>query len=169
MDLCNLSVIRELMSEAGITFRKDYGQNFLTNRIIPEEIAEQFAMTSGHRIATPKYMPKKTPRKLPKFMQRPIPETEEQIACENFRVFIKWALTLISSNEKITDLGMPEFVCVNIPENLAFLLAYANEEREESGIEFRAIRDTHIDPAVLSNLELYGGFYPKNIHPSNKF
>lgn len=40
MDLCNLSVIRELMAEAGISFRKEYGQNFLTNRIIPEEIAE---------------------------------------------------------------------------------------------------------------------------------
>ena len=40
MDLCNLSVIRELMSEAGITFRKDYGQNFLINRMIPEDIAE---------------------------------------------------------------------------------------------------------------------------------
>ncbi len=41
MDLCNLSVIKELMSEAGITFRKDYGQNFLINHFIPEEIAER--------------------------------------------------------------------------------------------------------------------------------
>ena len=41
MDLCNLSVIKELMSDAGITFRKDYGQNFLINRFIPEEIAER--------------------------------------------------------------------------------------------------------------------------------
>ena len=40
MELCNLSVIKSLMSEAGITFRKDYGQNFLTNRLIPEDIAE---------------------------------------------------------------------------------------------------------------------------------
>ena len=40
MDLCNLSVIRNLMEEAGIKFRKEFGQNFLTNRIIPEEIAE---------------------------------------------------------------------------------------------------------------------------------
>ena len=40
MDLCNLSVIRELMSDAGITFRKEFGQNFLTNRIIPEDIAD---------------------------------------------------------------------------------------------------------------------------------
>ncbi len=40
MDLCNLSVIKNLMSDAGITFRKEFGQNFLTNRMIPEEIAE---------------------------------------------------------------------------------------------------------------------------------
>ena len=43
MDLCNLSVIKSVMSDAGITFRKEFGQNFLTNRIIPEEIAEQCA------------------------------------------------------------------------------------------------------------------------------
>ena len=40
MDLCNLSVIREVMSDAGISFRKEFGQNFLTNRIIPEDIAD---------------------------------------------------------------------------------------------------------------------------------
>ena len=43
MDLCNLSVIREVMAEAGITFRKEFGQNFLINRIIPEDIAESCA------------------------------------------------------------------------------------------------------------------------------
>ena len=40
MDLCNLSTIKSLMNEAGITFRKEFGQNFLTNRMIPEEIAD---------------------------------------------------------------------------------------------------------------------------------
>ena len=40
MDLCNISVIKSLMADAGITFRKEYGQNFLTNRIIPEDIAD---------------------------------------------------------------------------------------------------------------------------------
>lgn len=40
MDLCNLSVIKSLMSDAGISFRKEFGQNFLTNRMIPEDIAE---------------------------------------------------------------------------------------------------------------------------------
>ena len=45
MDLCNLSVIKSLMSDAGITFRKEFGQNFLTNRIIPEDIADNCADT----------------------------------------------------------------------------------------------------------------------------
>ncbi len=45
MDLCNVSVIKELMSEAGIVFRKEYGQNFLINRLIPEEIAESASDT----------------------------------------------------------------------------------------------------------------------------
>ena len=43
MDLCNLSVIKEVMQEAGITFRKEFGQNFLTNRMIPEDIADNCA------------------------------------------------------------------------------------------------------------------------------
>ena len=46
MDLCNLSVIRGLMADAGITFRKEFGQNFLTNRLIPEDIADNCADSS---------------------------------------------------------------------------------------------------------------------------
>ena len=45
MDLCNLSVIKSLMADAGISFRKEFGQNFLTNRIIPEDIADNAADT----------------------------------------------------------------------------------------------------------------------------
>ena len=46
MDLCNLSVIRDLMSDAGISFRKEFGQNFLINRMIPEDIADNCADSS---------------------------------------------------------------------------------------------------------------------------
>ena len=38
------------MADAGITFRKDFGQNFLTNRIIPEDIADNCADTSERMI-----------------------------------------------------------------------------------------------------------------------
>ncbi|MBR7116196.1 MAG: 16S rRNA (adenine(1518)-N(6)/adenine(1519)-N(6))-dimethyltransferase RsmA [Clostridia bacterium] len=50
MDLCNISVIRELMADAGISFRKEFGQNFLINRIIPEDIADNCADTADTMI-----------------------------------------------------------------------------------------------------------------------
>lgn len=50
MDLCNISVIKSVMADAGITFHKEFGQNFLTNRIIPEDIAESCADTSDRMI-----------------------------------------------------------------------------------------------------------------------
>ena len=49
MDLCNISVIKSVMADAGITFHKEFGQNFLTNRIIPEDIADNCADT-GERM-----------------------------------------------------------------------------------------------------------------------
>lgn len=130
---------------------------------------EPFSMTVGQHIDTPKYMAKKMPRKIPKFMQRPIPESEEEITKENFRVFVKWALSLLGTNEKIVTLGAPSFVCVNLPQNLSEVLDSVNAEKEENGIEFRGIGVDCISPNILSNLDLYGGFFPKMIHPSNKF
>ena len=50
MDLCNLSVIKSVMADAGITFRKEFGQNFLINRMIPEDIADNCADTSERMI-----------------------------------------------------------------------------------------------------------------------
>ena len=43
MELTSPSVIRALMSEAGITFRKEFGQNFLINRDVVERIADAAA------------------------------------------------------------------------------------------------------------------------------
>ena len=39
-DLCKPSVIRSLMEEAGIALKKAYGQNFLVNPMVPQEIAD---------------------------------------------------------------------------------------------------------------------------------
>ncbi len=43
MNLCSPSVIRRLMEDAGITFRKDFGQNFLIDPTVPERIAASCA------------------------------------------------------------------------------------------------------------------------------
>lgn len=132
------------------------------------EVSNPITPTPGTAIVTPKYMAKKTPRKLPRFMQRPIPETPEDIARENFRVFAKWALTLLATNERITALGAPAFVSVNLPKKLSYVLDAINEEKDENRIEFRRFAADGRAPAILSNLELYGGFFPKLIHRGNQ-
>jgi hypothetical protein len=111
---------------------------------------------------------KKKARKLPKFMQREIPESAEGILYENFRIFEKWALTLIGGNEKLTEIAKPGFVCVNIPDDLAYVLNKVNEEEKENGISFTALPRGNADSAVTSNLELYGGLFPKSISPAGK-
>lgn len=116
-----------------------------------------------------KIFTRKAPRKLPKFMQREIPETEVGITYENFRVFMKWALTLMHGNERLTELGKPEFVCVNLPRDLEYLLDTVNAEAEESGITFTYLPTGREGAEVLSNLELYGGLFPKQISATGKF
>ena len=41
MNLCDVKTIKDVMSIYGITFRKEFGQNFLTNPAIVEEIADR--------------------------------------------------------------------------------------------------------------------------------
>ena len=134
-----------------------------------DEMSEPITLAEGNRVVTPKVMAKKTPRRLPKFMQRPVPETAEDIVNENFRVFVKWALSLLVSNDKLVGLGAPECVCVNIPERLAFAIDHYNAEKEDGAIEFRRFAAPDASETVISNLELYGGFFPKAIHKCTKF
>lgn len=131
---------------------------------VETEIVEAVRPQLNQKIFT-----RKSPRKLPKFMLREIPETQEGIAYENFRVFVKWALTLIHGNERLVELGKPEFVCVNLPQDLVSVLDTANEEAEESGITFTRLPSEGEEAEVLSNLELYGGLFPKQIATTGKF
>lgn len=47
LDLCSPKVIKELLDRFGLAPKKGYGQNFLTNPIIPEAIADAAADASG--------------------------------------------------------------------------------------------------------------------------
>lgn len=40
MNLCDIKTIKQIMSIYGLTFRKEFGQNFLTDRAVVEEIAD---------------------------------------------------------------------------------------------------------------------------------
>ena len=111
---------------------------------------------------------KKTPRKLPKYMQRPIPESEQAFVYENFRVFVKWTLEFIANNSSITSIGTPEAVYVNMPDEYSFLYDMVNSEEEENGIRFMPL-STEKNELVRKNLELYGGFFAKQLNRLNNF
>ena len=40
MNLCNIQTIKQVMSVYGLKFRKEFGQNFLTNNLVVEDIAD---------------------------------------------------------------------------------------------------------------------------------
>ena len=46
MNLCDQKTVKNIMSAYGLHFRKEFGQNFLTNRMIVEDIAEQCTDTA---------------------------------------------------------------------------------------------------------------------------
>ena len=137
--------------------------------LLPEpETAEEdrATLTPAPKI---KVMLKKTPRKLPQFMQRPVPETDTDIAKENFRVFVKWALSLIQGNKKLVDLGAPKFILVNLPKALQFVIDSTNEEEAENGLPFVRFDLADENEDLAQNLELFGGLYGDSWHSSAKF
>ena len=102
-------------------------------------------------------------------MQRPVPQTKEEIANENFRTFVKWALTLIDSNQKLTAFGAPKFVAVNVPKEMSFLINHVNEEESENGLPFVRFDGADGNETLARNLDLFGGLYAKSWHSSAKF
>lgn len=111
----------------------------------------------------------KKARKLPKFMLRETPTTPEGVMCENFRIFVKWALTLLESNKKITEQVEINNIYVNIPTNLQYILDKTNEEMENE-IRFFPLTtpEDNIEESILNNLELYGSIFPKQVNISGK-
>lgn len=83
-------------------------------------------------------------RKLPKFMQRPLPETEEGFVYENFRYFIKWSLDLARNNPDITNHGAIEGIYVNMPRQFNFVLDQVNSHEDSHGLPFFTLLDENV-------------------------
>ena len=118
---------------------------------------------------TIKTLPKKVARKLPKFMTREIPLEDERKVYENFRIFLKWTLDLINSNEKVMSMDKPENVFVNLPSDFDYLYDIINEEVEENGIKFVSAELNKEKDDIKQNLEMYGGFFIKDYKQSTNF
>lgn len=147
MDLCNISVIKEVMGEAGITFRKEFGQNFLINRIIPENIADNAAASEDTLIieigpgigCLTKELAERYKRVVAVEIDKGlIPILSKTLADYN-------NVTVINSDIMKTDIqeivdkysdGMPVAVCANLPYYITTpIIMYLLE----SGVKFSSI------------------------------
>jgi len=147
MDLCNLSVIKALMNEAGINFRKDYGQNFLTNRLIPEDIAENCTDTSESLIIEigpgigrlTAELAKRYKRVVAVEIDRGlIPILDKTLAEFDNVIVINDDIMKTDIQELVNkySLGMPVSVCANLPYYITTpILMYLLE----SGVKFSSI------------------------------
>ena len=99
----------------------------------------------------------KMPRRLPSYLQREIPEDVEGITRENFRVFVKWALSLLRTNPTVTALGLPKQVVVNLPPDLSYVLDALADEEKENGIPFVRFNGADASGELATALELMGG------------
>ena len=134
--------------------------------LFDETPAQQSARTITQTV---KVLPKKTPRNLPKWMQRPIPETPEGVAAENFRIFVKYVLEFIRGNERLTTIAQPGAVYVNMPEDLIYLIDEANKEEAENKIKFASLGLNREKPQIKDHLELYGGLFASQFSSLNNF
>ncbi len=138
----------------------------------PEEVGEAVSPTASEAAATDsreKLLARRTPRKLPLFMQRPQAETPEGIAIENFRVFLKWGLSLLRGNPQLAEMVTPKFIAVNLPSEHSYILeAYAPEEHE-TGLPLVRFDGADGDSDLAASLELFGGLGFKGWHPSLRF
>lgn len=116
-----------------------------------------------------KTLPKKTPRVLPKYMQRPLPETPEGYEYENFRIFTKYILEFINGNPRLREMGAVDTVYVNMPTRFDHLYDTVNQEKQENGVEFVSLGLDREKDLIARHLELYGGLYASLYNLNNNF
>lgn len=95
-------------------------------------------------------------------------KVDHAIACENFEIFKKWALSLILSNPTITQQGDFNTVYVNLPPHLNYIFDTVNDKNEEGDIKFEcAVPDLAKNFAGAEHPEIYGGLFAKQFNKQN--
>ena len=118
-----------------------------------EKLAQQMAESRKKKIFA-----RKMPKRLPKFMQRPVPETAEGIVYENFRMIMKWALLYKYQLAREEYLPRVDSVVVNIDPRFNFVFDMANSEEEGNDVRFEPLGNLP-SSVINANLDLVGALY----------
>lgn len=132
----------------------------LENGETPEEHSEKKS-ASGSGV--------KGPRVLPEYLQRPAPQTKAELAYENFRIFVKWALLLNQHVNKFKAYFKPRAVYVNMPNEFSYLLSMLKAEQAENGITFASVCPIKEKNAISRDIELYGALDAKHMDKDLNF
>lgn len=125
--------------------------------------------TSQPQVQEGKVLGKKVPKRLPKFMQRPTPETEEEMACENFRIFTKWILLVANTYARKGKEFELEYALINMPEKFNYILNKVPEENKNM-LKFVAFNENiGLSEEVKENLELFGALYLSQFNKNQIF
>ena len=91
---------------------------------------------------------------------------------ENFRVILKWTLSLLKNNPTIIAQGEIDTVYMNIGPEYEFLFEKINGEEEENGVKFVPVFLGNRQEAVdenLRELEMFGGYQLAQFGKFNNF
>ncbi|MBO7377994.1 MAG: hypothetical protein J6U35_03870, partial [Clostridia bacterium] len=105
-------------------------------------------------------------KKLPAYMQRPVPETQEMINVENFRLFVKHVMLMKMQIEQAAVYEAPESALVNMPGDSGYIIHETNKEND--GFEFRYFEPQKEDNVELTeHLDLFGALYMEQFNKNN--
>ena len=126
-------------------------------KMIGEMHAEDEANKSP--VKAEKVFMKKEGRKLPKFMQRELPNNEQEYVYENFRYILKRILLFERQCKRTEIMPEPAFTVLNMPSEYAFLLNILNEDKEANMKFLYFDPKNENNPDVTKNLAAYGGYF----------
>ena len=116
---------------------------------------------------------KKLPKKTPRSGNTPV--TAEEVAYENFRIFSKWILLISDTYRRKGKEFEFEFVLVNLPEKLNYIIDNYNESlkndvQSTKHLEFRAFNQSlNVPDDLKENLDLYGALYMNSYNKKQVF
>ncbi|MCD8309133.1 MAG: hypothetical protein LUD19_04680 [Clostridia bacterium] len=134
-----------------------------------EEGEEDFSVSDNQNVyAENSKIYRKSVRRLPKSMQREIPSDSNGIAYENFRIILKWILLYARQAKMTPYINDAEYVIVNLPQDLQYLIQMANEE--QNGITLRPFKGAEKrSEALINNLDLYGAAFMRSFNRNSNY
>ncbi len=96
----------------------------------------------------------KKPKVFPKFMRREIPQEENEILIENFRIILKKILIYLK-NEELNGFNI-NHVIINMDYQFKFIIDHLNEEYKDEIFDFALFKNEKDRSDVFNHLSLFG-------------